>query len=264
MMEIDPVTEFLQNAIVNKSKRFSVAVFIHVHSRLSVIQMNKGSIAFEDLVHTINLSLNSGPASDMQQDINAYAGLIYEASFQPLMLSRGPGFKLDRSMVGNEGNFLKAVLQVLLNHTGGKESAVVEELRSEMAAFLKKTGSNVDVMNLGASPSPSISAESTDNRAMKFQHGALSAPQPAYHHSNAYESNRIHHPPPPPRVKVSAIYSREDAAYAEEARALLHAGNEIERQEPILRLLAHIRKAGMDILFPQVLHDKVIVKFLTS
>jgi hypothetical protein len=34
-------------------------------------------------------------------------------------------------------------------------------------------------------------------------------------------------------------------------------GVEIEKSEPIVRLLAHIRKGGMDILFPQISHDKV-------
>jgi len=32
---------------------------------------------------------------------------------------------------------------------------------------------------------------------------------------------------------------------------------DIEKSEPIVRLLAHVRKGGMDILFPQISHDKV-------
>ncbi len=34
---------------------------------------------------------------------------------------------------------------------------------------------------------------------------------------------------------------------------------EFERAEPIVRLLAQVRKVGMDILFPQSTHDKVRV-----
>jgi hypothetical protein len=34
--------------------------------------------------------------------------------------------------------------------------------------------------------------------------------------------------------------------------------NEFEKAEPFVRLLAHVRKLGMDILFPQSTHDKVI------
>jgi hypothetical protein len=32
---------------------------------------------------------------------------------------------------------------------------------------------------------------------------------------------------------------------------------EFEKSEPIVRLLAQVRKVGMDILFPQSTHDKV-------
>lgn len=35
-------------------------------------------------------------------------------------------------------------------------------------------------------------------------------------------------------------------------------GAEIEKSEPIVRLLAHVRKGGMDILFPQISHDKML------
>lgn len=35
-------------------------------------------------------------------------------------------------------------------------------------------------------------------------------------------------------------------------------GIEIEKSEPIVRLLAHVRKGGMDILFPQISHDKML------
>ena len=33
----------------------------------------------------------------------------------------------------------------------------------------------------------------------------------------------------------------------------------IERHDAVVRLLAHIRKSGMDIVFPQDLHDRVSV-----
>ena len=33
--------------------------------------------------------------------------------------------------------------------------------------------------------------------------------------------------------------------------------NYVEKTEPIIKLLAHVRKVGMDIIFPQITHDKV-------
>ena len=37
---------------------------------------------------------------------------------------------------------------------------------------------------------------------------------------------------------------------------------DFERTESIIRLLAHVRKVGMDILFPQIIHDKVILSLI--
>ena len=66
-------------------------------------------------------------------------------------------------------------------------------------------------------------------------------------------SGIVQQPKKPPAVIPSKPILSEET----DEKTLLSIGAEIERNEPIIRLLAHIRKAGMDILFPQMIHDKV-------
>lgn len=255
-MDMDPITLFLQasNPLGGRPKRLNLSAFINVHARLSLLQMNRGHVTFEDLLQSLNLTFGSSSEVISTQDMHAYAGIIYEACFQPIMLNKGPSFMLDRSLVGNESVFLKLVLQVLFRHNGGKEHNVIEDLKNDMIAFLQRSGASTEAVNA------LITAGEKDNTDASRQ------PQRIGTNSSSLESSS------PVLSSVNGAQQRGNKSnpsaledpYSEDARAILNAGMEFEKNEPIVRLLAHIRKAGMDILFPQIIHDKILMCIFVS
>ncbi len=247
-MDMDPITLFLQssNPLGGRPKRLNLSAFINVHARLSLLQMNRGHVTFEDLLQSLNLTFGSSEAISTQ-DKHAYAGIIYEACFQPIMLNKGPSFMLDRSLVGNESVFLKLVLQVLFRHNGGKEHNVIEDLKNDMIAFLQRSGASTEAVNaLITTGEKDTTDASRQQQRIGTNSSSLESSSPVLSSINSAQQ-RVN------KLNSSAL---EDP-YSEDARAILNAGMEFEKNEPIVRLLAHIRKAGMDILFPQIIHDKV-------
>lgn len=356
---MDPIAQFLQSAPSPQSvsatgraaKKLFLPVFTNAHSRLTLTQMNKGFITYDDLLQSLNYALNGGSEITASPEVTVYAGVIYESSFQPAMLGKGPGFILSRDLTGNEANFLRAVVQVLMQHSNGKENLIVEDFKVDVAAFLKKAGSSPPTAfydqqqppqqnyapALSPAPLPVTSSAklgqvgqvppnrfyssttapsvppittsgfgSNPSLSMDFQNRSTFNPAPtadrtpynqfngsgmanspsAFAHqqlqqqqytpsSNGHNNGQGYHSfgaNPPHWSKTPTHRSNfpgqrmglDNFAAANVAGGASGVGGlsiprDIEKSEPIIRLLAHLRKSGMDILFPQIIHDKILM-----
>jgi hypothetical protein len=308
-MELEPVEQFLQAG----NRKFSFLMLINAHSRLSLLQMNKGNVSFEDIVQCLNLG--SGPEVT-SVELNAHAALIYEGALVPVLTTKGPLLRLSKELLANDANFLKAVITVMYAHGGGVEHPAIEDFKVEATKFLKKSISTVSSAPYIQSFVPQSSSESVENNIMNRPSSmsiggttatttagdlsslaiqtkpmttaesfslqqqqqqaqqqplvpgrisALPSPSVASQQQGLYSSNVS---------SVSGIPSQQQQMFntnnpnfgapvrrfsdpIEEARGPI---SDIEKTEPIIRLLAHIRKEGMDILFPQIIQDKVRAK----
>jgi hypothetical protein len=310
-MELEPVEQFLQAG----NRKFSFLMLINAHSRLSLLQMNKGNVSFEDIVQCLNLG--SGPEVT-SVELNAHAALIYEGALVPVLTTKGPLLRLSKELLANDANFLKAVITVMYAHGGGVEHPAIEDFKVEATKFLKKSISTVssapseanniqsfvpqsssesvennimnrpssmsiggttattaagDLSSLAIQTKPMTTADSFSQSLQQQQQAqqqplvpgrisALPSPSVASQQQGPYSSNVS---------SVSGIPSQQQQMFntnnpnfgapvrrfsdpIEEARGPI---SDIEKTEPIIRLLAHIRKEGMDILFPQIIQDKV-------
>jgi hypothetical protein len=308
-MELEPVEQFLQAG----NRKFSFLMLINAHSRLSLLQMNKGNVSFEDIVQCLNLG--SGPEVT-SVELNAHAALIYEGALVPVLTTKGPLLRLSKELLANDANFLKAVITVMYAHGGGVEHPAIEDFKIEATKFLKKSISTVS-----SAPSEAISnnnnqsfvpqslSESVENNIMNRPSsmslggsttttgGDLSIQTKPMTTADSFsqslqQQQQQQQPLVPGRISAlpspsvaSQLYSSNVSSVSgmnpsqqqqqqmfntnnpnfgapvrrfsdpiEEARGPI---SDIEKTEPIIRLLAHIRKEGMDILFPQIIQDKV-------
>jgi hypothetical protein len=155
------------------------------------------------------------------------------------MSPKGPVLRINRDIIGNDANFLKSILNILYLHSDGNEYTLIEDFKQDASAFLKKNNTSFANQDLAS------------NSTGGDQASALATVVPV-------ASGIAQQPKKQPVVPSKPILSEET-----DEKTLLSIGAEIERNEPIIRLLAHIRKAGMDILFPQMIHDKVILLLST-
>jgi uncharacterized membrane protein YgcG len=192
---MDPVESFIK-----LGRKFSLASLQNTHARLCSLQVNKGSILYEDILQSLTCVMRDTNA----QELNAHAALLFEACLCPIVNSKSQmTLQMKPELINNEHAFIKNLLYVMYSRTGGMEAPTVEEFKADAIVFLK-------------SCTP---------------------------------------PPPPPQYPPRVI---ADLAAIGIAQPPLQSRIEFEKSEPIIRLLAQLRKIGMDILFPQTVHDKVL------
>jgi hypothetical protein len=335
---MEPISDFLQQYVISSGKKIALPILVSTYSRLSLIQIQNNSVTFEDIILSLNLSTNYGSATDVsEQELTTYAGMIYEGCFKPALSAKGPILTLHKEMIGNDEEFLKAILHVIYDHLmktspgsstpvtpssttnegtkddreGSNPSSppgeqreqqpsfypILEELITEANTFLKKSSGREGRLSIrdlfprtSSTRTSSLSSSTTSSRERSC---SKSSPTTVDNISNSSSQNNSNQgsnnvsfssslttsvvtspkPSSPSDHQNGTYYSSQSYSHqsttfgakgglaavslADENTALWNAGLEIEKNEPIIRLLAHIRKAGMDILFPQIIHDKV-------
>lgn len=174
-----------------------------------------------------------------------YTGLVYELCVTPRMSMEGPRLGLlppfDEAAVSEE-RLVQWLLQRLVDRNE-KEEGRYELLMDGMRLEAKK----YEVSKV---------VETGEQRETTDDH---------YPYEDAYQSKPIAQP------NANPIYTSTDphvwSTVADPndnlaPNSTLASTTAIERHDAVVRLLAHIRKSGMDIVFPQNLHDRVSVVVL--
>lgn len=225
----DPIETFIKS-----NRKFSISLLVNSHSRLGIQQMSKGGLTFEDVLQSL---YSQGQALN-GIEINAHSMLIL-GILVPALTSKGQiKLQIPREIVSSEAAFIKSILNLIYQKCNNVEYPFVEEFKNESMLYLQNKGAGKLSEPLGSggngqpfippsdSTSPRNSADLTGNGVQRNSHNAA----------------------------LSSLYA--DCDLPDDHKA---AANriEFEKSEPIVRLLAQVRKVGMDILFPQSTHDKV-------
>jgi hypothetical protein len=162
------------------------------------------------------------------EELTAHSALIIEGSLVPAVTAKGEiKLQMTRELVGNEYLFLKGLFNVISGKCEITDYPFVEEFRRDIAVhsnnrFNKLSRQRMDDHDMGMGG---------DMSNMRGKPAKV-----AHHHIMPIVDTDL-----PSDVKGTS--SRID----------------YEKSEPIVRLLAQVRKVGMDILFPQSTHDKILV-----
>lgn len=221
---MDPIDFYLR-----KNKKISLLLLAHAHAKLSMVMLQQGFITYEDALKTICFYANQSPIAT---EVVVHAGILYEASFLPSVTKKGQiAHKLSPDTIGNEIALLERVFNILGGRTGGIDCPSIEELRREASAALGHDFFSAS--HVPRNPEGHFHSYYSDNQQQFGQE----------------VSSRV------PAELLSRVPDNIDLA--DDYRSGMLTRIECEKSEPIVRLLAQVRKVGMDILFPQITHDKV-------
>jgi hypothetical protein len=233
-----------------------LSIFLNANSRLSIIQINKQELSFHEIIECVELAADFVLKLNPEQ-LSVYAGLIYESTMKPKFSANGPIFTMKEEMIGNDENYLKSIFNSLSIYKQGdsdkEEERILNNFRKEVERFLKKP-LNPTMIDKNSK------IEGTNHKEDQTEFADVQVIP------TGQSIQQVPVPLPPPD---SPMWMRENNSFLNlDAFLKIPSRNEqqqepprpphpIEKHEGMVRLLAYIRKGGMDLLFPQVLHEKV-------
>lgn len=260
-------------AFIHAKQKFSLQLLVQAFSRLCLIQLNQGHLTFDDVVQCVQFAAPQCPA-----DIcHAHASLICEGS---IVSSASTGanpstiLKIPPHILGNEGNFIRSLLDVMYLHSEGISSNSIDLFQAEAMAFLKQVSSNQQQNQ--PQPRFELPMRSYHRASPEFagQGPLLDQQRPSnreYHNFNVPSHNSYQVPPRSSYApsnpnhfsnnRQNFIPRNNFQQYQHPHQSMMNpsmmSDYDLERSDAVSRLLAQVRKNGMDILFPQLTQDMV-------
>lgn len=268
----------IQEYIKNNNK-FILNILINAHTRLSYIQLQKGYVTQEDIHNSLqsdealsssslSQSLPKSTATSTSMisssdiilngnDSNAHAALLVDCTLIPLFTPSGQiQLQMIRDIINNINNFILSIINIIYMKCENIHYPLMDEFCNEANAFLQST--------IGISSSSPMSVLSPQPLT---SHSQLLIQQHHHHNnSNRYHTIKQHHNNHH-NYQQLRYHDKEKRDHHQQQQQQQNNSSddnskpnyriEFEKSEPIIRLLAQVRKVGMDILFPQQVHDKV-------
>jgi hypothetical protein len=259
---MDPIEAFIKS-----NQKFSLNLLVNAHSRLSVVQLLKGAVSAKEANFCFQCQI-TGPQQFSIDEIDVHCGLIFESIISPSISGGQVQLKVNKDVLGNDENFVSSILATLQKRCGDGDYPAFDEFKREAQTYLRRLS---DLANGGSVPpsTPAVtSAPKAPEPALFENVGGIAAnfmskpaSKPYLVPSAALQAQIPIQLPPPPHVQNAQQQQQQTSGVVEYDGPVEHkyapARVEFERAEPIVRLLAQVRKVGMDILFPQSTHDKV-------
>jgi hypothetical protein len=256
---------------VLQNNPLSLPVLLNAFFRLSILQMTQGKLSFTDIRSSVGVA-SADKFHEEEQMV--YAGILYETVLIPCLTEDGPKLCMIEEMVGKQKEFLECLFNRTMYYekkmsTNGMSFSSLENLKGNIDKILKK-----EELILSAVPLPSSSSFSSPACSSVVPHVTASRQLS----EASYKCSGEPHPfddstyaSPHAKDSRNELFASDEmrtehttqlcADYKTEQSLNINLPPSAEldssRSGPINQLLAHLRKSGMDILSPQVVHDKV-------
>jgi hypothetical protein len=270
---MNPVQRF-----IHQNKVFSLSILLNAFFRLSILQMTQGSVSFSDVQSTIELVSTEKLSTE---DTLVYSGVVYETALIPCLLDEGPKLCIKQEIIGKEKEYLERLMQKIAVYSVKYNSnrSVLPSLQSLKQDINKALGREVYEDHTMSVSSTSAQSSIAISPAIVSTNGEFSSSTDNQKYESLYkwlEKEDLSSSLPVYISGTTGILNEEDSQNdrwnnntitevlgSSEVRTL-PSGTQVQLSEvssphndPINKLIAHIRKSGMDILAPQVIHDKV-------
>lgn len=254
----------LVESFLRANKVFSVSVLIASYTELISLHVNDGSISFEELVTIVRKVV-----PDMETvDTKAHAALLFESCLELKIYSRDQMTLQLKSELNTENKiiFLQIILHTMRSRMKDEYWPSVSEFERQASyyhpeqlilpsaearsttAATEITLHSRGVVQMDPSTCTLTSQSSPSDQRPHFQTNIPSS----FERKTCTISSASALSLPENLVNIVSKSSGGDFLPA------VSPSTDIEKSEPIVRLLAQMRKVGMDMLFPQTVHDKVI------
>lgn len=249
------------------SKSFVLSVLLSSHAKLILLSQHAESIVYQDVVEIVR---ESAPQLE-ESDVIAHAALLFESSLEPKINAMGQiilRIKPDH-ILGIHSVVVKAFLDAMCLRTKDEESLSVTDFKSQASISLQLHAEELARPRETDTASAITAAEQDADDWHEGTSGQTRVPSVQGEEATTHAAISQAHPQPtarPASLSLSDEFAMTfpSSAIAVAAAEVLESSSppsagdtDIEKSEPIVRLLAQVRKVGMDILFPQSVHDKV-------
>lgn len=239
---MDPVELFIQS-----QQSFSLELLVNAHSRLCVVQLQKGSVTQEDALYCCKAQVKAQLYSELV--IKAHVSLILESAISASMAANGQlKLSVTKDVIGNDSNFVSSVLAVLSRKCTGINYKGLDGFKKDALAYLHR------LQELSAPDRPPAVNSSVESVVIGVAAEVMD--KPISKPSNSRSVILAHAPFKEPSAPGNNPSAREGAG-AGSGSAVGGDKFDFERNESMARFLAQARRTGMDVLFPQIAHDKV-------
>jgi hypothetical protein len=248
-----------------------------VHSYLIQVQEKIGYITQDDIKQSLKGKTLSG------NDVSAYTSIIVESSIEPKVSVDGSIRLLMKSslVAGGEDAFLGNILLFLSQTIGKTYSRCLENFKEDCQSFFSTSRNGKKIVSFMSNTQlQEASSKSYDSFSPSHPH-YYSSPASVSVYSPIFSQTRTGELAPKLNDWISTVSSLgkvEKANTQVSGQGIISACNnvtsnrmnyqynpppernktEAELSEPIVKLLAQVRKQGMDILFPKSTHDKIL------
>jgi hypothetical protein len=215
-------------------------IFLSVYTKLC--DLPESEISYENILEIV-LSLKLEGAA--RQELAEYSGVIYETLLKPKYRTfKGPFLVVKMDIIKNVETYFQTMLKILDDRKLDSDLNI-KEIDLFLSAFRREVENHLEFSKL--TQAREVRGEVWSN---------TETPQSSRNTTSSTGSSQ-----PKQRVLPASGQNSLLTAFLAAPREGLDAtNNSIERNDGVVRLLAYIRKGGMDIIFPQLLHDKVSEK----
>lgn len=258
---LNPLSSYLQR---QQARKLSLSALLNAHARLSMTQIKKGCVSYEDILQTLKLTLEGKTdetGGKLEADIEVYGVLLYSSILAPSFSTASmnkPSLVMRAEIVGNESTFIRVLLKELKDQAGGNaQNSIVLNFEKDSANYLLANGI-ADVISDEALTSGRTSLVSSPDRSVETS--------PSLRPLSSLPSSDMESIETLPKAVENALQassSQEDAELDYDSSQTEAEGTvsteTTTRHEPVAQFLSQIRRYGMVILVPQTLHDQVRV-----
>lgn len=240
----NPIQSFLQ-----AGQRLSTDVLLHCFHQLKMVFNSKGFLSNEDVAQTVTSVASDLPFNDLQ----VYIVLLCDS------LPLGENYSALYEFLEDTQRFLLSATNVLYNYSEGYNFPSIRYFQEDVNAMYPpqqshqgyQSNSNYQNNNYGSNQSVGSYNSNHMNNSPRYHHQGMGPGQRGnYQRRQMYNQNMSQDPNM--RHFKNKNGSNEDFGKALQRIAL-------EKQPSICRLQALLRKNGMEIIFPQAIHDMVSI-----
>ena len=210
-------------------------------------------------------------------DLTAYISLFFQSVITNIMSSSGQvKFQVNSDAIGNDEFLLTAILTILKKKYSETDyTSQLDEFKHDIDIYLrhiKQLSKNETI----STEEVKMNSENNSVKTLPLPPPTSSSPVISVSPSTELNIDSKHYYPSTitnnTNNNISDINYNNNQLNMTEYMMENNNNNmnnyytpprvDFERTESIIRLLAHVRKVGMDILFPQIIHDKVILSLI--
>jgi hypothetical protein len=222
----------------------SFELFAIVYAQLRLLQMQNAFISFEDIEDSVRFASKTTNVTLLEDDIQDYAGVILEATLRPIYLrSVGGKLCLKSELINSEEKYFHEIIKTLEEKRAfeGDVEPVWRKFLRDVDIYLRGSVRIEDDVPRFVNPSEAVSY----NLKKPVGNEIPDYFEESFKSSPFNEEHEVRSHPGFVQYQQQQQYDKPP----QKMRSMKHEG--------IQRLMNSFRKAGMDLIFPPVIHEKV-------